>query len=74
MQEEAFGAPADLVPKKTKTPYVFAIAYDTDDGLKIEEFANRPDATKFVNEIGSEKVVRAYKVSEVIKLKTTIKL
>lgn len=74
MQEEAFGTPAAVVPKKTKTPYVFAVAYDTDEGLKIEEFASRPEAANFVNSIGAEKVVRAYKVSEVIKLKTVVRL
>ena len=71
MQEEAFGATAPIVPKKTKTPYVFAVAYDTNEGLKIEEFSTRPEATAFVNTIGVEKVVRAYKVSEVIKIKVT---
>jgi hypothetical protein len=74
MQEEAFGAAVDVVPKKTKTPYVFAVAYDTDDGLKIEEFSSRPEAATFVNTIGADKVVRAYKVSEVIKLKTVVRL
>lgn len=76
MVEEAFGAAAPVVPKKTKTPYVFAVAYDTEEGLKIEEFPTRPEATKFVNSIGVERVVRAYKVSEVIKIKTvtTVKL
>lgn len=74
MQEEAFGASVPVVPKKSKTPYVFAVAYDTDDGIKIEEFASRPEAATFVNSIGAEKVVRAYKVSEVIKLKTVVRL
>lgn len=74
MQEEAFGASAPVVPKKSKTPYVFAVAYDTNDGIKIEEFSSRPEAATFVNSIGAEKVVRAYKVSEVIKLKTVVRL
>lgn len=71
---QEFGAAAPVIPKKSKTPYVFVVVHDSDSGLKVEEFPSRPDAAKFVNEIGAEKVVRAYKVSEVIKLKTTVKL
>jgi hypothetical protein len=71
---QEFGAEAPVVPRKTKTPYVFAVIYDSEDGLKVQECASRPDAASFVNTIGADKVVRAYKVSEVIKLKTVVKL
>lgn len=74
MSAEAFGSEAAVVPKKTRSPYTFVIVHDTDSGLKVEEFPTRGDAGKFVNEIGAAKVVRAYKVSEVIQLKTTVKL
>jgi hypothetical protein len=68
MHAEAFGDAAAIVPKKTKTPYVFAVIYDSEEGLKIQEYPTRPEARKFVNQIGKDKVVRAYKVSEVIEL------
>jgi hypothetical protein len=74
VSSEAFGSAAAVVPKKTKTPYVFVVAYDTDEGIKLGEFPTRPEAAKFVNEVGAVSVVRVYKVSEVIQLKTSIRL
>lgn len=74
MSNEAFGDAAEITPKRTKTPYVFVIVHDSTEGIKVEEFPSRPDATKFVNTIGAEKVIRAYKVSEVIQLKTSVRL
>ena len=71
---QEFGTEAAVVPKRTKTPYVFAVIYDTSEGLKVQECTSRPEASQFVNQIGADKVIRAYKVSEVIRLKTIVKL
>lgn len=71
---DSLTSPTDVVPQRIRNPYMFVVIHDTDDGLKVEEFPTRPEAGKFVNTIGADKVVRAYKVSEVIKLKTVVKL
>ena len=75
MQEEAFGSQAEVVPKKKGVKAaLFVVVHDTEDGLKFAELTTRGDARKFINQIGADKFVTAYRVNEVIKLKTTVSI
>lgn len=74
MEDQSLGEEAAIVPKKTKRPPVFAVVYDTEEGLKVEELPSRRDALSFVTQTGFERIRRVYKVSEIISVKTETKV
>lgn len=66
---------AAVPAKRERSPYVFAVVYDTTEGLKVEECDSRNCASEFINALPTEcKVTRVYKVSEVITPKVVVKL
>lgn len=70
-------AAANIVPDKqrTRSPYVFAVIYrDENEAISVRECNSRQEATDFVNLTGADRIETVYKVSEVIKIKTVVKL
>lgn len=68
---DTLDTPADTLPQRQRAHPLYAVVYNTQDGLKLEECAGKRSTGEFIDSIGgSANVVRVYKVSEVVEIRT----
>ncbi len=60
---------AEVLPEKKRSPYVYVVVYRDEAGaLTVQECADRTESKILVNNLGLEKVLKVYRVSQVVEL------
>ena len=71
--ESSLDTPADTLPAQGKrTPGVYLVIYDSEDGIKVEELGFKRDVVKFLHSLDRSKVLTVYQGARVVELQTKI--
>jgi hypothetical protein len=64
--------PAATLPQVKITPGVYVVVYDTEDGIRLEEFPFKREVLKFLGTIDRSKILVVYQGAKAIELQTKI--